>query len=104
MLKSVRTGIAVAFLFTSLAAAGGLILNIFQPQMLEFTMNRSTGIIILAGLLVGFGARLGNGCTSGHGVCGIGRLAPRSMVAAVTFIVAGSVTAIVINHVFGGSI
>ena len=48
--------------------------------------------LALAGLLVGIGTRLGNGCTSGHGICGMGRLSPRSMVATVLFIVAGMAT------------
>jgi len=51
--------------------------------------SRSLPTLIAAGLLVGIGTRLGNGCTSGHGVCGISRLSPRSLVATVTFIAAG---------------
>ncbi len=50
------------------------------------------GVVAVAGLLVGFGTRVGNGCTSGHGVCGISRLSPRSLAATVTFITAGAVT------------
>lgn len=50
------------------------------------------GVVALAGLLVGFGTRVGNGCTSGHGVCGISRLSPRSLAATITFISAGAVT------------
>lgn len=50
------------------------------------------GVVALAGLLVGFGTRVGNGCTSGHGVCGISRLSPRSLAATATFITAGAVT------------
>ena len=84
--------------------AGGILLRMFYPESLEFKIERSTISIMVAGLLVGFGARLGNGCTSGHGVCGIGRLAPRSIAAAGTFMTTGAVTAIVINHVFGGNI
>ncbi len=53
------------------------------------------GVVALAGLLVGFGTRVGNGCTSGHGVCGISRLSPRSLAATVTFIAAGAVTVLV---------
>jgi uncharacterized membrane protein YedE/YeeE len=53
------------------------------------------GVVALAGLLVGFGTRVGNGCTSGHGVCGISRLSPRSLAATVTFISAGAVTVFV---------
>ncbi len=52
----------------------------------------SLGVVALAGLLVGFGTRVGNGCTSGHGVCGISRGAPRSLAATLTFIGAGAVT------------
>ncbi len=55
----------------------------------------------LAGLLVGYGSSLGSGCTSGHGVCGLGRLSWRSLVATLVFLLAGIVTAIVVRHVFG---
>jgi uncharacterized membrane protein YedE/YeeE len=53
---------------------------------------RSYPALIVAGLLVGFGTRLGGGCTSGHGVCGIGRLSTRSLVAVATFMVTGALT------------
>lgn len=55
-------------------------------------------LTIVAGLLVGFGTRYAGGCTSGHGVCGIGRLSPRSMAATVTFIAAGMLTVFVTRH------
>ena len=54
--------------------------------------------LIVAGLLVGFGTRLGNGCTSGHGVCGISRLSWRSLVATMTFMMAGFITVFVVRH------
>ena len=91
-------------LFVAGLVLGGLFLRIFYPDMLQFEVERSTLSIMVAGFLVGFGARLGNGCTSGHGVCGIGRLAPRSIAAAGTFMTTGSITAIIINHIFGGNI
>jgi len=54
-------------------------------------------LYVLAGLLVGFGTRLGSGCTSGHGVCGLGRLSSRSFVAVVTFLAAGIATVLVMR-------
>lgn len=54
--------------------------------------------LVIAGLIVGFGTRLGAGCTSGHGVCGISRLSPRSMVATLIFMVAGFVTVYLLRH------
>lgn len=54
-----------------------------------------------AGLLVGFGTRLGNGCTSGHGVCGIARLSRRSLVATAVFMVAGAATVFIVRHTGG---
>jgi len=57
--------------------------------------------IIVAGLLVGFGANYGSGCTSGHGVCGLSRLSPRSLVATVSFMTAGFLIVFVIRHVLG---
>ncbi len=81
---------------------GGLLLRILLPTAFDFGIIRPYGMLILAGLAVGFGTRLGNGCTSGHGVCGISRLSPRSMVATMTFIASGAVTVYIVNHVMGG--
>jgi uncharacterized membrane protein YedE/YeeE len=57
--------------------------------------------IIVAGMLVGFGANYGSGCTSGHGVCGLSRLSPRSLVATISFMSAGFLTVFVIRHLLG---
>jgi uncharacterized protein len=57
--------------------------------------------ILLAGLLVGFGAQYGSGCTSGHGICGLSRLSPRSLVATMTFMGAGFLTVFILRHVIG---
>ncbi len=59
-------------------------------------------LMAVAGLLVGFGTRLGSGCTSGHGVCGMARLSPRSLLATVVFVMFGVVTVFVMRHVLGG--
>jgi len=59
-------------------------------------------LLIVAGLLVGFGTRLGGGCTSGHGVCGLARLSPRSIAATVIFFVTAAATVFVVRHVVGG--
>lgn len=58
--------------------------------------------IVLAGLLVGFGTQYGSGCTSGHGICGLSRLSPRSLVATLAFMGAGFVTVFVLRHWIGG--
>lgn len=59
-------------------------------------------VLIAAGLLVGYGTRLGNGCTSGHGVCGVARLSPRSLAATGTFMAAGALTVFLVRHLIGG--
>ena len=59
-------------------------------------------LVAVAGVLVGFGTRLGSGCTSGHGVCGMSRLSPRSLVATGTFIVSGIATVALVNALGGG--
>ena len=58
--------------------------------------------LVIAGLLVGFGSRLGSGCTSGHGVCGLARLSPRSMMATLSFMGAGFACVFVLRHLLGG--
>ena len=80
------------WLFLSGLLAGGLVLALAFPSALPSAPVASTPTLALAGLLVGYGARLGSGCTSGHGVCGLARLSPRSWVATATFIGAGMVT------------
>ena len=62
------------------------------------TIQANTAILILAGFLVGFGSVWGNGCTSGHGVCGLSRLSMRSLVATITFMATGIVTVFVARH------
>ncbi len=70
----------------------------FFKAIPQISITTSDTIIIIAGLLVGIGTRMGNGCTSGHGVCGIARLSLRSIVATVTFMVAGAVTVYILRH------
>lgn len=72
----------------------------FVPVTVE--IEASTPLLIAAGLLVGFGTRLGSGCTSGHGVCGISRLSTRSIIATVTFMAFGFLTVFVMRHAIGG--
>ena len=62
------------------------------------TIEASHAVVALAGLLVGVGTRYGSGCTSGHGVCGLARLSPRSLVATLAFMVAGFATVFVVRH------
>lgn len=67
----------------------------------EIELNASPLMMIVAGLLVGFGTRLGSGCTSGHGICGISRLSKRSIIATMTFMFAGFVAVYIIRHITG---
>ena len=84
--------------------AGGVLMLAFVPDMFAITIERSLVAVAAAGLLVGFGTRLGNGCTSGHGVCGMSRLSARSIVATVSFMAAGALTVFVVNHLLGGAV
>jgi hypothetical protein len=86
-----------------LFAAGGVMLAL-APDAFGVPTDRSVPAVAVAGVLVGFGTRLGNGCTSGHGVCGLSRLSTRSLVATVTFMATGFLTALVVTQVFGGSL
>lgn len=90
--------------FVAGIVVGGGILSAVRPDLFGVGVERSLIAIALGGLLVGFGTRLGSGCTSGHGVCGIARLGPRSIVATLTFMVSGAAAAYLVNQVLGGSI
>lgn len=90
--------------FVAALFAGGLVMALLQPEGFAITVDRSLGATIVAGLLVGYGTRLGSGCTSGHGVCGVSRFSPRSLVATGSFMAAGAATVFLVNHVLGGSL
>ena len=72
--------------------AGPIIFSIFISNEIPFFITDSFPLIIFSGLLVGIGTRLSSGCTSGHGICGIGRFSLRSIVATITFILTGVAT------------
>ena len=69
----------------------------------DVSVTVSNRTLIIAGLLVGFGTRLGSGCTSGHGVCGLARRSQRSLVSTLTFIAAGAITVYFTRHIFGAT-
>ena len=76
-------------------ALGFWLLGLPAPELSQVSWHW----LLVGGLLVGFGAKLGNGCTSGHGICGIGRLSVRSIVAIMIFMLAGMVTVFIMRHV-----
>ncbi len=82
--------------------AGGVALYALRPQSFEGGPTVSPLLIALAGLFVGVGTTLGNGCTSGHGVCGMSRLSKRSIVATCVFMATGIIVTFVVRHVIGG--
>jgi hypothetical protein len=98
--KSGDVGWRIAFLLGLLAGGTGLLA--WRPEALGPPALSSTLTYVLAGLLVGAGTRLGNGCTSGHGVCGVGRGSVRSLVATATFMTTGVATVFLARHVLGG--
>lgn len=73
----------------------------FFAPLPEVQIDADYPLLILAGLLVGIGTRYGSGCTSGHGICGISRLSPRSIVATISFMASAIMTVFIIRHVFG---
>ncbi len=83
-------------------ALAGLAARLVWPAAFASRWTPGLGLALVAGLVVGLGTRVGNGCTSGHGVCGVGRLAPRSLVATGTFVLTGMLTVFVVRHLLGG--
>ena len=83
--------------FVAGAMLAPLTLGLFHVDI-EITPVASGWVLPLAGLLVGFGAALGSGCTSGHGICGLARLSPRSLVAVITFMLTAVITVYLVRH------
>jgi uncharacterized membrane protein YedE/YeeE len=90
-------------LFIAGMLAGGVLAGGLWPQALPGAISHNLPLLLAAGFAVGFGTRLANGCTSGHGVCGISRLSPRSLVATLVFMLVAMLTVFVVRHVIGGS-
>ncbi|MBC7475290.1 MAG: YeeE/YedE family protein [Candidatus Sericytochromatia bacterium] len=78
---------------------GGIVIMQFLPSMTSIPVTLSPFKMVIAGLLVGIGTSMGNGCTSGHGVCGLGRRSLRSLASVITFMSAGSVTVFILFHI-----
>lgn len=97
-------GWRLAFLL-GLAAAPFLFFAFAPAALVQAPrIDAEFGALAVAGVLVGFGTRYGSGCTSGHGVCGLSRLSPRSLVATGTFMAAGFLMVYAVRHVFQGSL
>jgi uncharacterized protein len=91
LLPPQRGDLSLRIWFLAGLLASGAIASLLAPQLIADS-PRPIAWLAVAGLLVGFGTRLGNGCTSGHGVCGVSRLAPRSIVATLVFVGCGMLT------------
>lgn len=93
------TGWRAAFLIG--LVLGPALYELASAAPVPILVTASVPTIVLGGLLVGFGTRLGSGCTSGHGVCGLGRRSPRSAAAVAVFLLTGFVTVFVTRHLLG---
>jgi uncharacterized protein len=89
--------------FVAGLVGGGFLLRGFAPESIGAPVAGGFGFAIAAGLLVGFGTRLGNGCTSGHGVCGLARGSGRSLAATLTFMATAAITVFLVRHAFGAA-
>ena len=85
--------------FLGLLAGGGLLLLV-DPAVFPLGIARPLAPLAVAGFLVGLGTSLANGCTSGHGVCGLSRRSPRSLAATLTFMATGAATVFVVTHLW----
>ncbi|WP_237758245.1 YeeE/YedE family protein [Legionella londiniensis] len=80
---------------------GGLSFQMFPAIQFSLRTHYPVMILLLGGFCVGFGTRMGHGCTAGHGICGIARLSARSIVATLTFFISAVITTIVFRHIIG---
>ena len=90
------------WLFLAGLLSGGAVTHWLFKMPLPAESTASLGLLISSGLLVGFGTRFCGGCTSGHGVCGMGRRSPRSVIATLIFMMSGMLTVYVVRHLLGG--
>jgi uncharacterized membrane protein YedE/YeeE len=92
----------LGLIFLAGLVTGGVVLGRVFPVLFAWESASSYALLAVGGVLVGFGTRLGGGCTSGHGLCGIGRGSKRSIAATLLFMAAGAVSVFVVRHLIGG--
>lgn len=92
------------FLFLTGLIFGAFGYQMFAGEDFQIVIEASMMQTVLAGLLVGYGTRLGSGCTSGHGICGIARFSKRSIIATLTFMISGIITVFLVRHLWGGGL
>lgn len=100
LLRPVKSDIGWRVAFVAGLIFSPIVFNVAAPLPMV-QIDADVASLIMAGLLVGIGTRYGSGCTSGHGVCGLSRLSPRSMVATAMFMLAGFVTVFITRHLIG---
>jgi len=98
LLHPKRNDIAWRLLFIAGLIISPLVYQLFHV-LPDATITANTGTIVIAGLLVGIGTRYASGCTSGHGICGISRLSPRSIVATLVFMLSAGITVFIARHI-----
>jgi uncharacterized protein len=101
LIKAPRIELYWRLVFLIGIVLGAFIFHLIMPDFYHPRANFPLWLLVLGGFMVGFGTRMGNGCTSGHAVCGIARLSLRSIVATATFMLSGFITVYVVRHLIG---
>ena len=94
-------GLLEPFTFVAGLVVAPILISLAAPQIVTATVSPNPLLMAAAGLIVGVGTALGNGCTSGHGVCGIARLSARSLIATLIFMAVAIATVFIVRHVIG---
>lgn len=101
IIKAPKTELFWRIAFLSGVVIGAFLFNQFKPSFYQPRLNFPIWLLAFGGVLVGFGTRMGNGCTSGHAVCGIARFSVRSIAATLTFMASGFITVYLVRHILG---
>jgi uncharacterized membrane protein YedE/YeeE len=105
LLQPVRGDVMWRVIFLAGLVIGGFFLAAVEPRLFNLNgLNRSASAVVVSGFVMGFGGRMANGCTSGHGMCGICQMSKRSLVATCVFFGAAVLTKFVISHFFGDAL
>lgn len=86
------------FAFVNGLLLGYLLIHAWRPELAQIHLQTGPADMVIAGLLVGFGTRMSCGCTSGHGICGVARISPRSLVATAIFMLTAMITVALLRH------